>query len=51
MSEVKAYCVRCKKMQVMVDPKEKKMKNGMNTARGACVKCGCKMCKILGKGK
>ena len=47
--EVKAYCVVCKKMRTMKSPKPKKMKNGMNTLRGTCVKCGCKMCKITGK--
>ena len=45
------YCVRCKKKREMEKVKEVVMKNGMNTARGECIKCGCKMCKILGKKK
>ena len=33
----------------MKDVKEVVMKNGMKAAKGVCVKCGCKMFKILGK--
>ena len=44
-----AFCVRCKKKQTMVNAKPGKMKNGMKVLKGQCSKCGCKMCKIVGK--
>jgi len=43
------YCVRCKKKREMENTKKFTMKSGMNAVKGECVKCGCKMCKILGK--
>lgn len=41
--------MKCKKKVTMKDPKEKKTKNGMLMAKGACPKCGTTVCRILGK--
>ena len=45
--EMKAYCMRCKKMQPMKDGKEKTMKNKRKMMLGICSKCGTKMAKIM----
>lgn len=45
------YCVRCRQVREMKAPKMVVMKSGMNSARGKCIKCGCNMCKIVGKAK
>jgi len=44
------YCVRCKTERVMKNTEISKMKNGREAVKGVCVQCGCKMCKIMGKG-
>jgi len=44
-------CMRCKATKEMKDVEESTMKNGGTMAKGLCVDCGCKMCKILGKKK
>ena len=44
-------CMRCKASKEMKDVEESTMKNGGTMAKGICVDCGCKMCKILGKKK
>jgi hypothetical protein len=44
-------CMRCKANKEMKDVEESTMKNGGTMAKGTCVDCGCKMCKILGKKK
>lgn len=49
VKKVSGHCMRCKKTREMKDVKEVKMKNGMKAAKGLCVKCECKMYKILGK--
>ena len=50
--EYQGWCMRCKKMQVMKDTVLQKMKKtGAPAVRGVCVKCGCKMFKILPKNK
>ena len=36
MAEKQAYCVKCKKKQVMKNPKEVTMKNGRKAAKGEC---------------
>jgi len=41
--------MRCKATKEMKDVEESTMKNGGTMAKGVCVDCGCKMCKILGK--
>lgn len=46
---LEAYCVRCKAKRQFKSHKVNVSKTGMNMAKGECIKCGCKMCKILGK--
>jgi len=46
MADVQAYCVKCKKKQVMSNAKEIKMKNGRPAVTGTCPVCGTKMFKI-----
>jgi Zn finger protein HypA/HybF involved in hydrogenase expression len=48
MKEVTAYCVKCKKKEVMDKPEEVTMKNGRKASKGICPKCGTKMFKIGG---
>ena len=48
---VTGYCVRCKKKREMTNVKVSVLKSGMEAAKGECVQCRCKMCKILGKAK
>jgi methionyl-tRNA synthetase len=47
MVEMKAYCMKCKKMMPMVDGKTTTMKNGRKMMKGKCEKCGTGMCKIM----
>jgi hypothetical protein len=42
-----AYCVKCKKKQVMKNAKQVKMKNGRPAMKGECPACGTGMYKIL----
>lgn len=44
----KAYCVKCKKMNEMSNPKKTKMKNGNPATKGTCPKCGTGMFRIGG---
>ena len=45
------HCMRCKEKREMKDTEESTMKNGGTMLKGVCVKCGCPMCKIVGKKK
>jgi hypothetical protein len=47
MVEIKAYCMKEKKMMPMTGGKETKMKNGRSMMKGKCSKCGTGMCKIM----
>lgn len=49
MNEEKAYCVRCKKQQIMKDPKEKKSKRNTLMLQGFCAVCNTKMSKFIKK--
>ena len=49
--KVVGRCMKCKEQREMKDPKTVTMENGMNAAKGTCVKCGTNMYKILGKKK
>lgn len=51
MLEITGYCMKCKKKRKMTEVKKTTMKNGNKMAKGKCEKCGCGMCKILGKEK
>ncbi len=44
-----AYCMKCKKQQVMKDTEQVTMKNGRKALKGKCTVCGTGMYKILGK--
>ncbi|MFH1500581.1 MAG: hypothetical protein ABIE22_01395 [archaeon] len=46
---VEARCMRCKDTREMKDMKIEKTARGGFMAKGKCVKCDCKMCKILSK--
>lgn len=49
MAGEEAYCVKCKKKQVISDAKQVTMKNGRKALKGKCPKCGTGMYRILGK--
>ena len=51
VEKVEAYCMTCKKVQEMKDPKATTMKNGMGAMKGTCSKCGQKLFRIVGKKK
>src|SRR3989344_6667965 len=44
-----ARCMKCKKQVEIKEPKDVKMKNGMNAVKGSCPKCGTKVFRIVGK--
>jgi hypothetical protein len=44
---MKAYCMKCKKMQDMDGGKEVTMKNGRKAMKGTCTKCGTGMFRIM----
>ena len=43
-----AYCVKCKKKQLMKEAKEVKMKNGRKAMKGRCPTCGTGLYRIMG---
>jgi hypothetical protein len=43
----KAYCVKCRSTNEMVEAKQVQMKNGRPAMKGKCAKCGTGMYKIL----
>ena len=43
---VEAYCVKCRSIKDMKDPKAIKMKNGKSATQGICPFCGTKMHRI-----
>jgi len=46
MSEIKAYCVRCREMVVMDHPQDYVMKNGKKAWKGKCSQCGATVFRI-----
>ena len=42
------YCVKCKKMTDMKDPKESLTKKGTKIAKGKCPTCGTTVCRMGG---
>lgn len=48
MTEVKGYCVKCKKKRTMKDPKSVTLKNKRKATKGICPECGTNMFKIGG---
>ena len=49
MEKYTGYCVRCKEKKDMLEVGVVIAKNGRRMAKGKCVVCGCKMCRILKK--
>ncbi|MBL7100654.1 MAG: hypothetical protein ISS23_01725 [Nanoarchaeota archaeon] len=43
---IEGYCMKCKKKQVMKDPKNTPLKNGRDAVSGTCAVCGTKLFKI-----
>lgn len=41
------YCMKCKKMQPMIDCKKSVSSNGRTMMKGACKVCGTKMNKFI----
>lgn len=41
------YCVKCKKMQAMMQCKKAVAANGRNMMKGVCKECGTKMNKFV----
>jgi len=48
-NKIEAYCLRCKKKQIMKNPKKDKFANGTNVLKGTCSVCGMKLFKIVSK--
>ena len=46
---MEARCMRCKGPREMKDPKVGRTSRGGYIAKGNCVKCDCRMAKILSK--
>ena len=44
-----AYCIRCKEKVELIEGKLDYYKNGTPVEKGKCVKCGCKLVRILTK--
>ena len=44
----KGYCVRCKTMREMKDPKESMTKKGTKIAKGKCPNCDTTICRMGG---
>jgi len=44
---MKAYCVRCKESQEIVNPINSES-SGRQFIKGTCPKCGTKMCRAMG---
>ncbi len=51
VSQMEAYCVKCKAKREMKDEKQVTMKNGRPATQGICTVCGTKMFKIGGSKK
>lgn len=43
---MQAFCMKCRKMKEMKNPKLVTMKNGRPAYMGVCPGCGAKMCKV-----
>lgn len=51
MEKIEAYCVKCKKKQIMNEVTETTTKNNRNAVKGVCPVCGTKMFKFMKKAK
>ena len=48
---VVAYCVKCKEMREIKDPKQVILKNGRAAMQGQCLKCGTALMLVLPETK
>ena len=48
-NEIEAYCVKCKRKEPMIEPKEITTKNGRKAMSGKCAICGTKMIRFMKK--
>ena len=46
ITNIEAYCVKCKAKKVMQNPEESTTKNGKPMTKGKCPDCGTTMCRI-----
>jgi hypothetical protein len=51
MAAIQGYCMKCKEMREIQDPKEVTTKNGRAMTKGKCPECGTTICKIGGNKK
>ena len=51
MAAIQGYCMKCKAMKKIKDPKEVTAKNGRAMIKGTCPDCGTTVCKIGGSKK
>jgi len=48
-NEIEAYCVKCKRKEPMIEPKEMTTSNGRKAMSGKCAICGTKMIRFMKK--
>ena len=48
-NEIESYCVKCKRKEPMVEPKEMTTTNGRKAMSGKCAICGTKMIRFMKK--
>lgn len=44
-----AYCIKCRKKQVMINPTDSTFKNGTPVMRGNCPECGSVLHRIIAR--
>lgn len=45
--KIKGYCLKCKKMRVVKDPRQSTLKNKRSVIKGVCPKCGSKIIAFM----
>jgi hypothetical protein len=45
--KIKGYCLKCKKMRVVKDPRQSTLKNKRSVIKGVCPKCGSKIMAFM----
>jgi len=48
-NEMESYCVKCKRKEAMLEPKEITTSNGRKAMSGKCAICGTKMMRFVKK--
>jgi len=48
-NEMESYCVKCKRKEPMLEPKEMTTSNGRKAMSGKCAVCGTKMIRFIKK--